>query len=327
LRGSTAGSEDPADTGGGAVCRAPLEAAGAQGVDHPPRRIAVAARDDRRYFAVPDVDQPAETRYRQRLLQQSDERAQPRLDVDLVTRRRLNRAGDGHRQRRARNDPAERAEPLRLGVSRVDAVQEILDQRQMRPGALGDEQLFLDGMRFRQGAADDIEELDPEIRQHRQAGNRLLLSGALHHRFARQRPIGPVCEAIGVQRRAQRHAMPGAPFRMRADKAERIGADAFRAPGGDGDDQVQQFAAMAFGFGGEVVVDGVAIFRAFTLQQREGAAPDLIPTPTQAGDDDAASGSACRRSPQSRISVLARGSGMNCEIPQCRPQPYMDHLS
>src|ERR1700730_400122 len=69
--------------------------------------------------------------------------------------------------------------------------------------------------------------------------------------------------------------MARAPLRVRAHEIEGIAAEFIRPAGRDRDDGAQQLVAMTLRFLGELVIDRIAVFGAFLLQQLERSLPDL----------------------------------------------------
>jgi len=137
-------------------------------------------------------------------------------------------------------------------------------------------------MRVGEHRAGMIEELDPEIREHRQRLHRGAFLAARLQRFAAQRPIDAVRQAIGVKRGDQRHVPPRAPLRVTADEGEGV---LVRLGARDRDDRVQQLIAVTFRLAREFVVDRIAVFGALGLQQSESALPDLVASALKARDD------------------------------------------
>lgn len=234
------------------------------------RAVSRHRASDRRHTAVADVHQLAEIGRGQHLLDKTHERAQRHFEIDVLSVPRLERSGDRDGQRRARPDAAERAEAFRVRVSRTMPAQKVVDEADIGPRALRNDQPLLDRVRFSQNGPHMIEQLDPKIRQHRQRMNGLGLLAMPQHFLAGDRPICLVREAVRLQRRNQRHLMPRAPLRMRAHEIEGIGAGSAR------DDGSQELVAMTLRFLGEFVIDGIAVFGALLLQELERALPNLV---------------------------------------------------
>src|SRR5581483_4590503 len=131
------------------------------------------AADDGRDLVVSDVDEPAENRGGEHLLKEADKRAQRHLDVDGVAVDRKQRFGNDDRQRHAGPNAAERTKPPQFAIVGLDAAEEIIDEHDIAARLLRDGEAVLDGMSFREHAADVIEELDPEIGEHALRANDL----------------------------------------------------------------------------------------------------------------------------------------------------------
>jgi len=179
------------------------------------------------------------------LLEEASKRAQRHLEIDGTAVHRKQRFGNGDRQRNARPNAAQRAQPLQFAVARRYSAQEIVDEQDVAVRLLRDDEAVLDGMSFREHAADVIEKLEPKIGKHALRAHDLCRLAVEGQRILRKLGIGSVRNAVGVQRGDERHPMLRPPPRMRAYEIEWIEAGSLRLSDRDGNDEPEKLVAMS----------------------------------------------------------------------------------